>query len=96
MTFRYAKGGYGRKKTGRGNPRFNVAWGDANKLLGSNGRRGYEACKIGTAAWDEFAERVRAIKEVGHTRPTKFTGSLIDIVVSFHLAHVAMAAKVDI
>jgi hypothetical protein len=95
MTFRYAKGGYGRKKAGRRNPRSNVAWGDANKLLGSKGRRGYESCKIGTAAWDELAERVRAIKEAGHTRPRKFTGSVIDIVVSFHLAHVAIVAKVD-
>jgi hypothetical protein len=95
MTFRYAKDGYGRKKTGRRNPRSNVAWGDYNKLLGTSGRRGHEACKIGHAAWDEFAERVRAIKEVGHTRPLKFTGSVIDIVVGFHLGHVAMAAKVD-
>jgi hypothetical protein len=95
MTFRYAKGGYSRKKAGRRNPRSNVAWGDANKLHGANGRRGYESCKIGTATWDEFAERVRAIKEAGHTKPLKFTGSVIDIVVSFHLAHVAMVAKVD-
>ena len=95
MTFRYAKGGYSRKKKGRRIPRFNVAWGDANKLHGANGRRGYKECEIGYPAWDEFAERVCAIKEAGHTKPLKFTGSVIDIVVSFHLAHVAMVAKVD-
>ena len=95
MTFRYAKDGHGRKKTGRRNPRSNVAWGDYNKLLGTSGRRGHEACKIGHAAWDEFAERVCAIKEAGHTKPPKFTASVIDILVSFHLAHNAMVAKVD-
>jgi hypothetical protein len=95
MTFRYAKGGYPRKKKERRNPRFNVAWGDGNKLLGWSGRRGYKECEIGYLAWDEFAERVCAIKEAGHTKPPKFTASVIDILVSFHLAHNAMVAKVD-
>jgi hypothetical protein len=95
MTFRYAEGGYARRKTGRRTPRFNVAWGNANNLVGYGGRRGHKECTIGTAAWDEFAARVLAIKAVGHTKPHRFTGSVIDIVVGFHLAHLAMAANVD-
>jgi hypothetical protein len=69
MTFSYAKGGAGARYA-RANaegviPRFNVDWGGARNLCGWNGRLGYKQCKIGYPAWDEFADRVLAIKTTG-------------------------------
>jgi len=87
MTFRYVKGGLPRAKAEGVIPRFNVAWGSSGNLRGNPCRNGYKECKIGYPAWDKFADRVLAIKTTGHTRPSQFTGSVIEIVVSFHLAY---------
>jgi hypothetical protein len=63
MTVRYVKGEAG-ARFARANAdgvisKFNIAWGSALNLGRKSGRRiGYTQCKIGFAAWDEFADRV--------------------------------------
>jgi hypothetical protein len=96
MTSRYVKGGLtpGQGDTGGVWARFTVAWGAARRLKLTRDRGGYGQCKIGHAAWDEFDDRVLTIKMRRHTNPTKFTSSVIDIIVKFHLDLLAMVVRV--
>jgi hypothetical protein len=76
-------------------PRSTVAWGAAKNLGVGRGCSGYKEYKIGHPAWDELADRVLAIKRTGHTKPSKFTGRVIEVVFKFHLDFLAMATKVN-
>jgi hypothetical protein len=96
LSFRYVRGGF--RGTGPGviaGARFNVGWG-TQLMQGWGGiTGGIRKCPIGRAAFDSYAECVRAISAAVHRKKKAFTGKIIDIVTKFHLDHCEMVAALD-
>ena len=64
LSFRYVRGGF-RGSTAR----FKVGWGDQLPSGQGGGTGGIRKCPIGRAAFDSYAECVRAISAAGHRSP---------------------------